>query len=705
MPATPDAGAAPAVGDRAGDIVSVKIHPAIGVARVGNSADGWFYGPEVPDPPPVPPGSHKDPHGAMKRQAARFRVYGYDASGKVVREITDGPGTTVTWRVHLANKKAAWYRFPLALDIPEARQLAPEQYGRRNATETDRQSLVIDPGSRGISGVRQGPVAFDNGRVKNTRVYLGELRTDERGRLIVLGGRGASGSFRTPAAPLTDFANNDGWYDDTSDGPVTAQVTLGGRTFQATGAWVVVAPPNYAPDLKGIRTLYDLLYDLYVRIGWLESPAIPSYPTDIEPLLRRFCDHQWVNRGFAAGFGFDAPDDFLSPALRRRLATPGDIDLDAVTRTPVTGLVDPEAGLEVPERGAARPLAGDPNASARQRVYLAMRDYPRDGRSPTPWPWLYGDAMTSVPTSDRQHLVLTSLQDVMLRAWAAGMFTAEPRHPTYRHLDEVPLAEQPAVLDRAALDYCLADAFHPGCEVTWPLRHATLYSAPFRVRHRPPDAPERDYGARLTPDVALGPDGPLHRQGPGDLTRWMAVPWQTDTVSCRSGYERLANLGPHYSPYLPTFWPARVPNDVLTAADFAVVNDPETPLGERRRAFEERANWLRHMTNERPTKYHRMVEGWHRLGIVEGHAYTVGDDAFPARVYVESAPDFPDAVPHHRHRAIVHEGLLGHPAVDDRTREEIRRRVLAEARHRTGFAAEEISVEYEEKIDPFREYR
>ena len=37
-------------------------------------------------------------------------------------------------------------------------------------------------------------------------------------------------------------------------------------------------------------------------------------------------------------------------------------------------------------------------------------------------------------------------------------------------------------LDKAALHFCLADAFHPGCELTWPMRHASLYSAPFRIR-------------------------------------------------------------------------------------------------------------------------------------------------------------------------------------------------------------------------------
>ena len=41
-------------------IVKVKIHPAIGVARVGNSLEAPFIGPESPDQKPADPGSYKD---------------------------------------------------------------------------------------------------------------------------------------------------------------------------------------------------------------------------------------------------------------------------------------------------------------------------------------------------------------------------------------------------------------------------------------------------------------------------------------------------------------------------------------------------------------------------------------------------------------------------------------------------------------------
>ena len=76
-------------------------------------------------------------------------------------------------------------------------------------------------------------------------------------------------------------------------------------------------------------------------------------------------------------------------------------------------------------------------------------------------------------------------------------------------------------------------------------------------------------------------------QVPGGITRWMAVPWQTDTASCRSGYETT------YDPYVPTFWPARVPNQVLTRENYAIVMDAEADrMAERLAAFANRAAWL-----------------------------------------------------------------------------------------------------------------
>ena len=71
-----------------------RIHPAIGVARLGNSLDEYFVGPESPrvvpslvaaDAPPDRHPTRRDAQGRIKRQGQRFRIfeYGLDDAGKV----------------------------------------------------------------------------------------------------------------------------------------------------------------------------------------------------------------------------------------------------------------------------------------------------------------------------------------------------------------------------------------------------------------------------------------------------------------------------------------------------------------------------------------------------------------------------------------------------------------------------------------------
>ena len=195
----------------------------------------------------------------------------------------------------------------------------------------------------------------------------------------------------------------------------------------------------------------------------------------------------------------------------------------------------------------------------------------------------------------------------------------------------MPLAEQPAMLDRAALEYCLADAFHPGCEVTWPVRHLTMFHAPFRIRHRPAGEPEPDYGKTLTPAVAWAANGPLYQQGPGDLTRWMGLPWQADTGFCRSGYDT------DYDPYVPTFWPARVPNQVLTEPNYRVVIDTAAPRDERLAAFASRMVWTAPLTGaSRAGQMEQMVRIFGDMGLVEVREGVQGDPDFPPTMMVAS---------------------------------------------------------------------
>jgi hypothetical protein len=632
-------------------VVRAAIHPSIGVARVGDSEDEYVLAPEVPDPAPLPEGSYKDATGALKRQAQRFRIYGYNATGEVVRELTVADADIV-WTVHVANTKAAWYEFQLALDIPEAVEADPSL--RRNAKVADRGVLAIDPGPRTVTGAGTRGPAFDTGEFYGKPVYLGELRTDEAGRLVFLGGRGVSASH--DGSPPVTFANNDGWHDDTADGPVTATVTIDGRPVPVDPAWVVVAPPNYAPQLKSVRTMYDLLVDAYVTAGSLPLPAAVSFANDVLPVLRRTCELQWVNHGFSTAYGWGGRQSFVDPPYLARLASGADED-----------------------------------AELRNQVWTSIRDYLRDGESPVPMPWIYGDAMSLPPISPRQHVTVSPTQYAQLAAWAAGRFVADddPAYVPPADLDAVPLADQPATLTRAALDFCLADAFHPGCEVTWPMRHPTMYAAPFRVRHRPEGVRVPDYGSRLTPQVATSVGGPLYAQGPGDLTRWMAVPWQTDTASCRSGYQDLMGYGPRYDPYVPTFWPARVPNHVLTTDDYAIVVDPARPMAQRQAAFERRATWLRFLSAPYQQAIDEMVTEFGKLGVVEQRPGPT-DGAFPAVLHVESEVGFATAgVPLNRNLLTVHS--------DEPPPE----RLLRRAARATGQDQVEVSTGFIDKVRRF----
>ncbi len=602
------------------EIVYAKIHPSIGIARVGNSTqpDGFYIGPQVVDPDPLPPGAYRDSTGALKREVAEFRLYGYDAQGRVVRELLMGDGVHVAWTVELANHKAAWYNFEMALDIPEAATAPPTT--RRNADVADRKSLSILPGPRTVSAPNQeGPQdQFDGGTCFGTAVPLGALRTDAQGRLHVFGGQGKSGSV--DGKPPVTFANNDGWWDDTSDGPVTATVTLHGRALKVTPAWVVVAPPNYGPQQKSVRTLYALMTDVAVQSGQLPAPRMPSFRDDILPILRALCDLQWVNAGFAAGFGYGAPQYFLAPDYLRKLAQPGQT-----------------------------------YAEMRRTVLNSFRNPEDHDISLKPWPWVYGDAMDiPMPPTPRAMTALTTTQLALLECWAKGEFKADldATPGPYRHIDQVPVPEQPAMLDRAALEFCLADAFHPGCEVTWPVRHATMYMEPYRWRHRAEGDPEPDFGSTLTSAEVASYNGPLYAQFPGSITRWMAIPWQTDTASCRSGYDK------QYDPYLPTFWPARVPNQVLSLENYQKVMDPSLERPERVAAFNARSDWDRTLGEGYQQQLQAMVDHFDRQGIVEVRPGIPNDPDFPPVMQVEDRGG--QALSHEARKQTDHEMRVAH---------------------------------------------
>ena len=103
----------------------------------------------------------KDESGKIKPQAARFRIWEYkliDGKFSPTREVTlDDPCVLeITWHVHLANRKASFYKFDG--EAGESREPKP----RRNEG-IPKDQLEMDPGPRSISGKLVKGIEFRKG--------------------------------------------------------------------------------------------------------------------------------------------------------------------------------------------------------------------------------------------------------------------------------------------------------------------------------------------------------------------------------------------------------------------------------------------------------------------------------------------------------------------------------------------------------------
>ena len=444
--------------------VKYRIHPAIGVARVGDSPDDFYIGPEAPGILPLlkkpgdtsrKPGKHKDQQQRIKRQGARFRIYEYteDAAGAVtkVREITTAEAQ-IEWEVRLANGKAAAPKF--------------HGGGRRNEGRP-KTELIIDSGAQRIGGVNQAMKQLGGKFMKTVDVKLGDLLTDDAGRLIVLGGHGQSQS--PSGSELPDFADNDGWCDDSADGPVRAKIRLNGSTTTVTAdsAWVIVAPPDFAPPIENVITLYDVVYNAMARFDpslAVSETSKVSFTKDIYPILRRTANIHWVSKVAARFHGVGRPGHFIS---------------------------------RVKELSGQNPTS----SPTPDDIFQALRN-PKGG----------GGDMPKLPTqaiNEAPGISLTEVQYNRMERWAQGKFDADwpGTEPLSAPFDKLPEKERPQALDRAALEACVGGPFFPGIEASRVMLDEKTYDKkrPFRINAKLP---------------------------PGSLTAGMAVPWQADFLDC-----------------------------------------------------------------------------------------------------------------------------------------------------------------------------
>lgn len=412
----------------------IRVHPAIGIARVGNSQKA-FIGPEVPGRHPTIK-QYRDEQGRLKRQAARFRLFRYDRG--TPREITLKDVKNIEWTVHVRNTKAAAIRFSGVMKT---------QSTYRNARVKNRRQLILDPKPQTICGANSSveAVCYDfMGRRFPRPLTLLSLRTDSGGRLLVLGGHGRAGSLTGAGLEDkygNDFANHDGWYDDTSDGSVEAVVTFNDNSkVKARPSWVIVAPPKYAPGLETITTLYDTLYQKAIDDGHELDPFHrgakrgfrPSFRRDVYPILRRATELRWVFSRMAVSHEnqFSIARARRNPAYRRHIF----------------------AQLRRPSHSRKKPGTG---VGLMPYIWSDLFPYPVNG-------------------------TVTRHQYNILAGWADGRFVDDWKRST----PTPPKAYTPDGLDRAALEACVGAAFYPGIECSFHIRDKFRYMEMFRLDPR-----------------------------------------------------------------------------------------------------------------------------------------------------------------------------------------------------------------------------
>src|ERR1700687_2231366 len=405
-----------------------RIHPGIGVARIGNSelegTDGHFIGPEVPDVSFVPPpkGQYRDKNDDIRRQGVRVRIYEYTyrvgqpaklipvrPPHHFVREIT-AKDADIDWHVHLANRKS------------------------KNVNGQQ----VNDPGEKTIGGLHKHVEVV--GAVLGDKVKLGTLLTDGAGRLVLLGGHGRS---RSPSGALLGGLFNSGWYDDVSDGSVRATIKLkkGGAMPTVEPAWVIVGVPGFAHPITSIVSLYDLAYDVATRLpppNALTPPTLLSFTRHIYPMLIRPVMMQWVSQMAQMGHSGAGGGNFLDPARFNLLK-------DNNT---------------------------DPSSSAYQeRQFVFQQLKAPDGSGTGDMPKLWG-------------LSVTQTQYDAFAKWAAGTFAADwVAPPVVTPFSQLTPLAQTRALDRTGLWTSVGGAFYPGIEACVVMNDPKTYESPFRIRH------------------------------------------------------------------------------------------------------------------------------------------------------------------------------------------------------------------------------
>ncbi|HEX7772498.1 MAG TPA: LodA/GoxA family CTQ-dependent oxidase, partial [Pyrinomonadaceae bacterium] len=200
--------------------------------------------------------------------------------------------------------------------------------------------------------------------------------------------------------------------------------------------------------------------------------------------------------------------------------------------------------------------------------------------------------------------------------------------------------------------------------LTWPMRHNLIYAVnvevyedvmenfglfglrEIRINAATPEEQQKiyynDFGLQMgSEDIRESMDSNhkkhwLWKITPGDLTKWMGIPWQSDAGSCQAVY-----VDKQYP--IPAWWAANLPVHVLPQESYHKLLDPNILDDTKKNIFANREDWL-HTANTGFIGYHaeggymngliNMVYEWNQIGMVTGRPLNLNIEGIPNRVYV-----------------------------------------------------------------------
>jgi hypothetical protein len=364
--------------------------------------------------------------------------------------------------------------------------------------------------------------------------------------------------------------------------------------------WYVTGDPGYAPQTRNIVSTWDDVYDVWVR----ELDLVPSLYA-----------HGQFQASYKPSFSDDIQPIFHGAMLQRWNTNLSSV---AISSHDMIGAIKPtdDPSAKIPN---LKTLLRDPNSDSDKRTGAPLM------------PLSLGDA-------EKSFLAVSQTQYFLLSQWHAKAYLPDPG----------PALGPGEKLDKITLENCLGGRYSPGIEVSFPIRDTNLYiqewwqqdCGPFRINQAP-----LDY-SKATADKPFLTFGYIPLQSipvePGDISKFMSVPWHTDYNSCAT---HLPDPNPPSNNTLFWSWPAQRPVAVypVSLCNYDAASKTWT-VGQQ-------VYSVRGSGTETPypaqvgrfQNYPDFVDNWFKVGfVIEGPQVPTapGKAPYPANIFVEVQSKF-----------------------------------------------------------------